>query len=76
MSVNEFDNDPAFPNKGDGPRWDGLTKREYFAAKAMGPLEKSLSEKGELISAEEFARRCIKVADAFIAELAKKAGEP
>jgi len=46
----------------------GLTKREYFAAVAMGPVEKSL---GESISIEEFARRCIKVADALISELKK-----
>jgi hypothetical protein len=33
--MNKPENFSAFPNVGDGARWDGMTLRDYFAAKAM-----------------------------------------
>lgn len=69
-------NDPAYPN---GPihmmNMEGLTKREYFAAMAMGAAMQYASGDGKyLMEAKDFAQSAIAYADALIAELNKKTG--
>lgn len=65
-------NDPINPVLVDGTGDSGLTKREYFAAKAMQGL---LSDKGSYFPDERELWVCaaVKFADALIAELNKEA---
>lgn len=59
--------EPAFPQKHHGlPKQEiGLTKREYFAAVAMSALTPGIYQR------EKFAKNCVQMADALIAELSK-----
>lgn len=50
-------------------RYDGLTKREYFAAIAMQGM--IAGSQGLHITVEQFASQSLKLADALIAELNK-----
>lgn len=50
-------------------KWDGLTKREYFAAMAMQGLLTCAMDTGASIS--EFAEDSVVAADALLAELEK-----
>lgn len=55
----------------------GLSKREYFAAKAMQGICSSHDECGELIrhGAKWIAKEAVAIADALIAELNKETKE-
>lgn len=64
---------PAFPRNSNEPKWmqDGLSKREYFALKAMqaSDLEKYAAHFGDKW-AKQVAEDSVKMADALIAALA------
>ena len=69
-------NDPAFPkpawSEAEGTWFEGLTKREYFAAMAMGAAMQYASGDGRYkMKAEDFAKSAIAYADALIKELSK-----
>lgn len=85
MEDKKIDNsEPAFPVVGES-RYDrhdslptGLTKREYFAAKALTlfPLDKAdivLLQSGRPPDHELVAKFCVCAADALLAELKKGA---
>ena len=62
----------AFPCEGRGIQWDGLTKRELYAAMAMqGLLAHTCDKTTGDESAEDIALRSRKMADALIEALAK-----
>lgn len=70
-------NEPAFPDSlgvgknNPGHSFRGLTKREYFAAKAMEG-EMASQEKGSFVANyEELAKQSMEIADALIKELEK-----
>jgi len=60
---------PAFPTRGKFVNDDGLTKREYFAAKALGVCI-ILASSGK-INSESTAMEAVKLADALIEALNK-----
>jgi len=69
-------NEPAFPRvsavDSDGfwsKPFDGLTKREYYAAKAMQGV---LADYGTAMSASQAAKWAVEFADALIAALEEK----
>jgi len=63
------DGGSAFPNKGDGDSYDGMTLRDYFAAAA---LTGSLSSTEGPASPDSEAKNAFKYADAMLAERAKR----
>lgn len=60
-------NAPAFPCEPTTDTWDGLTKREYFAAMAM----QAMISKYGIDSISWNMQQAISCADALLAELAK-----
>lgn len=52
------------------PHSDGMTLRDYFAAKAMAAIVSATAEP-EIIAASIFARDAYELADAMLAERAK-----
>lgn len=70
MKARTFHDDFAFPS--DDVTYQGLTKREYFAAMAMqGLVTKSLSYN----TIQDFAKMSVKAANALITELNKGASD-
>jgi hypothetical protein len=67
--------DPAFPvpDNNTGPAAPGLTKREYFAAKALQSLVTTVYQ-GDM-PWEALPVEAVRFADLLIAELNRKAGE-
>jgi len=66
-------NEPAFPNQNyDGPLEGGLTKREYFAAKAMqGMIATITCSRWEDNVIAGVVPAAVQYADALLAELEK-----
>ena len=62
----------AFPHKAIDT-YDGLTKREYFAAKAMQGILTNPSEEYRPWGVRDIAGYSVQIADALIAELSKEA---
>ena len=56
-------NIPAFPNNFTIEKFQGLTIRDYFAAKAMQAL---ISEPSLKATMDEFANRAYQIADAML----------
>ena len=65
------DGGPAFPHGRPYDTAHGLTKREYFAAKALQGLLANPNHDGKF---SDFAEDAVKHADALLAELAKTEG--
>lgn len=71
--------DPAFPVLEQGVSgqtimcYEGMTIREYFAAKAIQGLTASIGQH-DVTDAGELAHDAVRIADALIAELAKENG--
>lgn len=63
----------AFPNVGDGPLYDGLSKRELFAAMAMQGLLASCVH--QMPPPSLLARGAMDCADALIAALSADEGQ-
>ncbi len=61
---------PAFPSEGvvtnDGIFYDGMTLRDYFAAKAMQGAIAGCAAKGEVIMYSDLSGLAYEVADAMI----------
>lgn len=62
----------AFPSVPMNPTHPGLTKREYFAAKALPTVLDILSKMQKLTSHEEAASISCSIADAILKELGEK----
>lgn len=60
----------AYPNVGDGERYDGMTLRDYFAGQALIGLL-SFPESRANCPAETFAKSAYIQADAMLAERSK-----
>jgi len=60
-------NPQAFPNIGDGPIWDGMTLRDYFAGQALQGLLA-----GRVVGSERVdtlkAKYCYEMADAMLSK--------
>jgi len=64
----------AYSVSGDGYCQEGLTIREYFAAKAMQGICVNAGRNGHKFhEADELAKEAVKVADALISALANEA---
>ena len=64
-----MNNTPAFPNEGFngwGEPFQGMTLRDYFAAKAMQGAISGCSSKGEVIMYSDLAGLSYEVADAMM----------
>jgi hypothetical protein len=61
-------NIPAFPNNFTIEKYQGLTIRDYFAAKALQAL---ISEPSLKATMDEFASRAYQIADAMMQERLK-----
>lgn len=62
------DGGPAFPVAYGGGRIEGMTLRDYFAAKALAGM---LADSEVMATREDFAERSYALADAMILERAK-----
>lgn len=64
---------PAFPNVGDGERYDGMTLRDYFAGQAIiGLLNISPNQTGRGDITQILVESAYQVADAMLAERSKE----
>lgn len=62
----------AFSQFGKIDAWEGLTKREYYAAHALQQLHFEVTEHGNIVTnAEHVASYCFAIADAMV-EASKK----
>ena len=61
-------NIPAFPNNFTIEKYQGMTLRDYFAAKALQAL---ISEPSLTATMDEFANRAYQIADAMMQERLK-----
>ena len=79
---NKPNNPPAFVNVGDGGNYDGMTLRDYFAAKSIAPMITAVfnhavasgippEKLAEIWSMKELAKGCYGLADAMLAERSK-----
>ena len=68
MAAQTFYSDPIAPTN--GKKWDGLTKREYFAAKALQGIL-SAPYTGNWVP-EEFAEMAVQMADELVRQLNKE----
>ena len=72
----------AFPNVGDGPLYDGLSKRELFAAMAMQGLlaanARGINDPDYTMNfdPERLSQWAVQHADALIAALDRSASQP
>ena len=60
--------EPAFPNSGDGARYDGMTLRDYFAGQVLAGICASYAGSNSAYQFSSDADYAYKYADAMIAE--------
>jgi hypothetical protein len=68
------DGGPAFPSSNSpdtGYYAEGMTLRDYFAARAMSIIGEQLIRNQQLVNSEIFAEACYELADAMLKERAK-----
>lgn len=75
MAARKNEQESAFPGKSDPEYWEGLTKREYFAAKALqGYIACGACNpnNGHAIMPEDVAKLSVEMADHLIKQLNEK----